>query len=52
MMHPTSRLAALAAGAALQLASTPTWAGAQHVVLAPHRAIYEMTLARPAAVPA
>ncbi len=45
MMHPTSRLAALAAGAALQLASTPTWAGAQHVVLAPHRAIYEMTLA-------
>jgi EipB-like len=45
MMHPISRLAALAAGAALQLASTPTWAGAQHVVLAPHRAIYEMTLA-------
>ena len=45
MMHPTSRLAALAAGAALQLASTPSWAGAQHVVLAPHRAIYEMTLA-------
>jgi hypothetical protein len=45
MMHPTSRLAALAAGAALQLASTPTWAGAQPVVLAPHRAVYEMTLA-------
>jgi hypothetical protein len=45
MMHPISRLAALAAGAALQLASTPTWAGAQHVVLAPHRAVYEMTLA-------
>jgi len=45
MMHPTFRLAALAAGAALQLASTPTWAGAQHVVLAPHRAVYEMTLA-------
>jgi hypothetical protein len=47
MMHPTSRrrLVALAIGAALQLAATPTWAGAQHVVLAPHRAIYEMTLA-------
>jgi hypothetical protein len=45
MMHPTSRLAVLAAGAALELASTPTWAGAQHVVLAPHRAVYEMTLA-------
>jgi len=45
MMHPISRLAALAAGAALQLASTPTWAGVQHVVLAPHRAVYEMTLA-------
>ena len=45
MMHPTSWLAVLAAGAALELVSTPTWAGAQHVVLAPHRAIYEMTLA-------
>jgi hypothetical protein len=47
MMHPTSRLrlAALAIAAALQLAATPTWAGAQHIVLAPHRAIYEMTLA-------
>ena len=44
MMHPTclNRLRALAAGAAL-LAATPTWAGPQ-VVLAPHRAIYEMTL--------
>jgi hypothetical protein len=47
MMHPNSRrwLAALAIGAALKLAAAPTWAGAQHVVLAPHRAIYEMTLA-------
>jgi len=47
MMHPNSRrwLAALAVGAALQLAAAPTWAGLQHVVLAPHRAIYEMTLA-------
>jgi hypothetical protein len=47
MMHPNSRrwLAALAIGAALQLAAAPTWAGPQHAVLAPHRAIYEMTLA-------
>jgi len=45
MMHPISRLAALAAGTVLQLASTSAWAGAQHVVLAPHRAVYEMTLA-------
>jgi EipB-like len=47
MMHPSSRyrLAALAVGAALQLAAAPTWAAPQCVVLAPHRAIYEMTLA-------
>jgi hypothetical protein len=45
MMHPTSRFAALAVGAALQLVSTPTWAAAPQVVLAPHRAVYEMTLA-------
>ena len=47
MMHPSSRhrLAALAVGAALQLAAAPTWAAPQRVVLAPHRAIYEMTLA-------
>jgi EipB-like len=47
MMHPTSmgRLAAVAFGALLQLAATPTWAAAQKVPLAPHRAIYEMSLA-------
>ncbi|HJZ30739.1 MAG TPA: cell envelope integrity EipB family protein [Hyphomicrobiaceae bacterium] len=47
MMHPTStcRLLAFAVGAATQLAATPTSAGAPPIVLAPHRAIYEMTLA-------
>jgi len=47
MMHPNPRrwLAALAIGAVPQLAAAPTWAGAQPVVLAPHRAVYDMTLA-------
>src|SRR5690349_17558963 len=47
MMHPTSvcRLAAVAFGVLMQMASTPTWAAGQKVVLAPHRAIYEMSLA-------
>jgi hypothetical protein len=47
MMHPLSlcRLRALAIGAAAFFISAPTWAAGPQVVLAPHRAIYEMTLA-------
>src|SRR5262249_57811014 len=42
---PPARLPAFGAGAATQWAATPASAGAPPIVLAPHRAIYEMTLA-------
>jgi hypothetical protein len=47
MMHPifARRLAALAVGCACAISPAPTWAAADPVVLAPHRAVYEMTLA-------